>query len=169
MANLNVLHTQDTTLVYNNSVNTGGLSIYSGGYIKRGQSFENPNNVEYILNNIYMYFGKTGSPTGNAYIEVYTHSGTFGTSSIGGSLLATSETFDVSALTTGVALHSLSFTGVNRIVISANTKYVIAVCYNGGDSSNCVFLGYREDSLLFKDETLMLRGKIPKMVKATVN
>ena len=69
--------------------------IYAGGNPAVGQSFTG-NGL--ILNSAEFYLKKKGSPTGNAVVKIYAHSGTYGTSSVPtGSALATSDNFDVSA------------------------------------------------------------------------
>ncbi len=81
---------------------------------------------------------KVGSPTGNLVLNLYAHSGTFGTSSIPtGAVLAVSEVLDVSTLTTAETYVDFEFR-INRFTLVSATKYVLAVEYTGGDVSNFV-------------------------------
>lgn len=82
------------------------------------------------------YLKKFGSPTGSAYAKLYSHSGTFGTSGVPLTLLATSDPLSVSTLTGSSTLTNLTFSGVNQIELEASTKYVIVIEYNAGDASN---------------------------------
>ena len=114
--------------------------LNSDGIFGIGQSFSNTN--ANTLDSCKFYLKKGGSPTGNAVAKIYAHSGTYGTSSIPtGSSLATSDNFDVSNLSTSFGLKIFSFSGVNRISLSASTNYVITVEYNGGDADNYVSVG----------------------------
>jgi hypothetical protein len=58
---------------------------------------------------------KIGTLTGNATAKVYSHSGTFGTSSVPNTLLATSDTYDSANVGYTWAAHTLTFSGVNQI------------------------------------------------------
>lgn len=101
------------------------------------QSFHLPN--EATLDTLYMYCGKTGSPTGSLYVKIYAHSGTYGTSSVPiGSALATSDAKDVSTIpSSGYSSSLLAFTGENRITLESDTDYIYSVEYTG-DVSNYV-------------------------------
>jgi len=113
---------------------------YSSAY---GQSF-NGSNVSRLVQ-VTFYLRKTGSPTGNAHVVLYNHSGVFGSSSIpGGDVLATSDNFDVSALTDTYTLYNFTFSGGEQYVMSADTHYCIV--YQNPESgtidgSNYVWLG----------------------------
>lgn len=65
----------------------------------------------------------SGSPTGNATIEIYAHSGVFGTSSVPtGSILATSDGIDVTTFTGSLATYTFNFSTPYTTV--NGTKYV---------------------------------------------
>lgn len=82
---------------------------------------------------------KTGTPTGNAVVKLYAHTGVLGTSSIPTSEpLATSETFDVATLTGSYNLISFDFK--DNITLTGATNYEIVFEYTGGDISNFVQL-----------------------------
>ena len=93
------------------------------------------------------YLKKYGSPTGTAVAKIYSHSGTYGTSSVPNSLLATSDTFDVSTLSAvSFVLKEFIFSSVNKITLSNSTYYVVTIEYSGGDSSKEVEVGYDNSS-----------------------
>ena len=123
-------------------VGTYKWEMYIGSVIDAGQSFLNADNM--ILNSCQFYLEKYGSPTGSAYAKIYAMSGSYGTTSIPtGSVLATSDAFDVSTLLTypNGSLKTFTFSGVNKITLTANTNYVISISYHGGSSSNRLWVG----------------------------
>lgn len=121
---------------YSESNQSSEISLDSSALIKAGQSFNVPSNS--ILTQAQFYLMKVGSPTGSAHAALYAHSGTFGTSSVGtGSALATSEEFDVSALTGSYQLVTFNFEDHEL----APENYVILLEYSGGDGSNRVRVG----------------------------
>lgn len=115
-----------------NSLDT---NLYSGGKEGVAQSFTGKDakitNCRFILQ-------KVGSPTGNAYAKLYSHSGTYGTSSIPGSLLATSDALTVSGITTTLLAQTLSFSGAQQYVMSNGSHYVITIEYTGGNGTNYI-------------------------------
>jgi hypothetical protein len=109
-----------------------------------GESFTGDGNE---LANAVFYLKKTGSPTGNIVAKVYTHSGTFGSSSIPtGTALATSENVDIAtAVTASYAEVRFRFNQVttdNNITLTNSVNYVVTVEYSGGDGSNYLDVGY---------------------------
>jgi hypothetical protein len=127
------------------NVNGSDVVFGSGGgdTSKRGQSLTCGG--VYTLDSAKFYLKKTGSPTGNAYAELWSHSGDYGTSSVGSSLLATSDTFDVSSLTTSSQLITFTFSAAQRIELAAS-YYVLMLKFTGGDASNNVQIGYDSSS-----------------------
>ncbi|NIA09506.1 MAG: hypothetical protein GWP10_07215, partial [Nitrospiraceae bacterium] len=120
-------------------------SLYAGGTEYVGQSFTNTNVG--ILNSCKLLMSKDGSPSGIGTAKIYAHTGTYGTDGTPtGAALATSDNFDVTSLTEPPALYNLTFSGANRIILQANTKYVIVMSYGGGDSSNKVYVGLDSSS-----------------------
>jgi hypothetical protein len=124
---------------------TSNYSLYSGSTIGVSQSFTNETTS--VLDSLQVRLARSGSPTGDVTARIYAHTGTFGTSSEPtGAALATSENVDSSGLnpigtsTTG-NYYTFTFTGVNRITLSAATKYCLVIAYSGGDSSNKVVVG----------------------------
>jgi hypothetical protein len=95
------------------------------------------------LNSVIVSLYKAVSPTGNAVVKLYAHSGTYGSSSVPtGTALATSNTFDVSALTSGQTL--VKFTFSSPYTLSASTYYVIVLEYTNGDATN--YIGIMDNS-----------------------
>lgn len=106
------------------------------------------------------YLKKSGSPTGSATATLYAHSGTFGSSSIPtGIALSTSGIFDVSTLTTSPALISFSFLD-NLYEMTSGTKYVVALLYSDGDTSNFIQIGVRGSGSSHAGNAATLTGGI---------
>jgi hypothetical protein len=100
---------------------------WSASYSAYSQSFKTPNDgCTYTLNSVKLWGRRwNGNETGNIRVDIYAHSGVFGTSSKPtGSILASTDNYDVTGLTTSYALFTLNFTGANKISLSANTAYV---------------------------------------------
>ena len=86
---------------------------------------------------------KVGSPTGNATVKLYAHTGTFGTSSAPtGAQLVAATALDVSTLTGTLADVDFYFEAAEFYDLLAATNYCIAIEYTGGDGSNYVAVGY---------------------------
>lgn len=97
-----------------------------------GQSFVG-NGKE--LSSVSLFLSKLNSPTGNAVVKIYAHSGTYGTSSVPtGVALATSETIDVSIIPTTRVPIEFRFT--NKITPTNSVNYVLAIEYSNGDATN---------------------------------
>lgn len=103
------------------------------------------------LDTVRFRLAKYGSPTGNATVKIYAHSGTYGTNSVPtGDALATSDNFDVSTLTTDQQWRTFTFSGANRITLVDDTYYVATVAYSGGNATNYVRF-YRDNTTLGHD------------------
>lgn len=86
------------------------------------------------------YLNKTLTPTGTAVAKLYTHSGSFGTTSIPtGVALATSETVDVSTLTGTLTLTDFEFR--DEFITASATNYVLTLEYTAGTAANTVNVG----------------------------
>lgn len=119
---------------YSESNQNNFTQLGSGGYTAIAQSFTG---AAGNINSCKFYLRKTGSPTGNGVAKLYAHTGTFGTDSAPtGAALATSDNFDVSALTTSFQLITFNFS--TPYTMSAATKYVIVFEYTGGGGANLV-------------------------------
>lgn len=89
------------------------------------------------------YLAKEGSPTGTMVAKLYAHSGTFGSGGVPtGSPLATSDTLDISALTTDFAMVEFPFSGANQIQLAEGTHYCISFEYGAGNASNRPDVGF---------------------------
>jgi hypothetical protein len=94
------------------------------------QSFTTPNDgVSYKLTSITLYMPKGTGATGTFQVEVYAHTGVYGTSSATtGSALATSEVNDQDDISSDSnAACVFTFTGANQITLTPNTHYVFVV------------------------------------------
>lgn len=93
------------------------------------------------------YLSKTGSPTSSLSYVLYSHSGVFGTSSVGGTYLGVaSNALDVTTLTGSLQLITLYFTGTNKFSMTAGTNYVIGVQYTSGTVGNVINVGIDDTS-----------------------
>ena len=108
-----------------------------------GQSFENI--ISDVLDICKFYLKKTGSPTGNATAKIYSGSSNV-YNSYPDTLLATSDTFDVSTLTTSYSLIQFTFSGANKITLSNDTWYHVVFSFSGGNVSNYVNIGFDNSS-----------------------
>ncbi|MAH45217.1 hypothetical protein CMI37_05275 [Candidatus Pacearchaeota archaeon] len=125
---------------YSEANRDGQGALSSANEAEVGQSFTG---TAGYLGKVTFHIRKTGSPTGSAVAKLYAHTGVFGTSSLPtGGALATSNNFDVSTLTTSFVLRDLFFSGANRYLLVAGTKYFISIGYTGGNGSNKVEPGY---------------------------
>ncbi|MCX6814650.1 MAG: hypothetical protein NTY20_03310 [Candidatus Aenigmarchaeota archaeon] len=92
------------------------------------------------LKKVKFYLKKEGNPTGNAYVKLYTHSGTFGVDSVPtGSPLASSDSFDVSTMTTSYQLITFEFTAPYTLV--NGTYYCLVLEPPAGTQTNRVVAG----------------------------
>jgi hypothetical protein len=113
------------------------VKLYAIQNIQAGQSFLGNGDR---LSSVKFYLSKTGSPTGLAYGVLWTHSGTFGTSSVGTNpQLALSNPIDVSTFGTSNALFEFTFP-TNYLMVNG-TPYVVTIYYVGGDASNYINVG----------------------------
>ncbi len=125
---------------YSEDNSVGEIGVYSGSNIKIGQSFTCADGGP--LNSAKFHLYKGGSPSGDCYAVLYAHSGTYGTNGIPGSLLATSDAFDVSDLPTENELVTFAFSGAEKYALQDSTYYFIVFEYSGGNSSNAAHIRY---------------------------
>lgn len=72
---------------------------------------------------------KSGSPTGNVYVKIYAHTGTFGSTSLPtGSAIATSLPINVTTLSTTATWVTFNFSSGSLV---NGTKYVLSLEYTG--------------------------------------
>lgn len=115
-----------------------------------GYSEENKNNEEYLyagyktkvaqsftgktgkLTHCKFYLYKYGNPTGNVNAKLYSHSGTYGISSIPDTLFATSDNVDISTLPTWpLELITFNFMGIEQYELVADAHYCTLLEYPG--------------------------------------
>lgn len=121
--------------------NQGGSTTLGSGVsrTKIGQSFTavGGNIAQAVFS-----LSKFGTPTGNMTAELYTHSGTYGTNSVGsGTVLATSDPVEISTLTTSARSVTFNFSAGNQYTLTNGAKYVIAVSFSGGNASSYLLAG----------------------------
>src|SRR3990167_10202136 len=110
----------------------GSLNVDIDGL---GQSFEAPNTIE--IYSVKFFMNREGGATGDATVKLWSHSGTFGTSSVPNTLLATGDAFDVTAVAdngftlTGMAFYEILFTGAERYQLQAGTRYFVTIEFGG--------------------------------------
>ena len=110
-----------------------------GGLESVGQSFTATTDGN--ISSAKFYFRKDGSITGNVVANLYAHSGTFGTSSVGtGSALATSDNVTDGSISTSNTLVEFTFSGANQVALVAGTHYVIML-NSAGVSGNLLRAG----------------------------
>jgi hypothetical protein len=142
-----ILKSQTLIDSYSETNQDGGASVSAGSFNNQivGQSFTGASQI-YGLQTVKFYLRKSGSPTGSAYAKLYSHDGTYGSSSLPtGSALATSSVLDVSTLTTEYQLITFTFSEP-YYDINATTYYVITFDYAEGNNSNYIEVGLDSSS-----------------------
>ena len=135
------------------TANSGGNPFFVKGvhpsgstYSAIGQALTVDN--QYILDSVKFYLKKTLTPTGDLRAQIYSVTGTVGTTAVPtGSALATSQPVNSATLTGTQTLYTFSFVGRDKIKLSRNTDYaVVVVGYTATfDASNYVSV-YNDDS-----------------------
>jgi len=126
---------------YANTNQDAEVNIGNGTLDGVAQSFANATAGQLVRAQFYLR--KVGSPTGNATVKLYAHSGTFGTSSVPtGATLVAATVLDVSTLTGSLADVDFYFEAAEFYDMLGSTNYTIAIEYTGGDGSNYVVVGY---------------------------
>lgn len=111
--------------------------LYAGASLAFGQAFIGNGGD---LLNARFFISKTGSPTGTGVAKLYASTGDFGLNAKPtGVALATSDTIDVSTLSTSLELKTFNFSTPYTMV--DGTVYIIVFEYTGGDVSNHVNIG----------------------------
>jgi len=118
---------------------------FPNGRHLEGQSFNNVNAI--TLDSCKFYLKKYGSPTGNAVARIYAMTGTLGVNGVPtGSPLATSDNFNIATLTTSYQLITFTFSGANKIDLSANTNYVIVMDWTNTGNPSFTGINFGEDT-----------------------
>jgi len=98
-------------------------------------SFTTPNNgLSHLLSSLKLYLDLSAGSTYSLTAHIYSHTGTYGTSSEPDTLLASSDAV-TSGLTGTFALTTFTFSLDQRIVLSPNTHYVLVVRRDSGDGT----------------------------------
>lgn len=125
---------------YSFANNESDVPLRSGSFTAAGQSFTASTSQD--MYSAVFEIKKVGSPTGNVYAKLYSHTGTFGSSGTPGTLLATSDAIDISTLSTSYAEVTFNFTGAEQYTLTSTTNYFIVVEYTGGNSTNNLTVHY---------------------------
>lgn len=113
-------------------------------YQKVGQSFKGTGTK---ITSAKFYISKVGSPTGTAVACLYLATGTSGVDAVPtGSVLATSDTLEVSKLTGTLSLIIFTFTGSNQYPMTAGTNYVLTLEYPYGGAIDFLYFGFDSSS-----------------------
>ena len=128
---------------YSESNYYNAYSIRYTGHEESSQSFTGKAGN---LINCKWYLRKRANPTGNIIAKLYSHSGTYGTSSLPNTLLATSDIIDIATLPTSFGLIIFNFTGAEQYLLVEGTKYCIVIEYSGGSFLNCLCVGQDYDT-----------------------
>ena len=119
--------TSNTLLDSYGNLNVNDTDTLSTTIPKMGQSFITPNDgINYNLNSARFYiYNVGGTATGTVYAQLYSHSGTYGTSSLPNTVLSTSTVVDISTIPDESGFFTFTFDG--NYSMSANTNYVITI------------------------------------------
>ena len=131
--------TREST-VEDSCADTGNnFAVGNGTIVVQAQSFQMGDNDQYIRRCRFQ-LKKVGAPTGTLTAKVYSHSGTYGVSSIPNALLRSATGVDVATLTTSYLEYEFAFDVISGALLTANTNYVITLEYAAGDASNYVHI-----------------------------
>ncbi len=124
-----------------------------------GQSFTS--NANGLLDTCKFFLNKSGLPTGNMVSKLYNISGVSGTNAVpSGSAIATSDNVDVASLTGLFQLVTFNFSGINRVNLSKDNSYIIAIEYSGGNNSNYVGVGSDDTNLTASGNAAYLHSPV---------
>lgn len=130
---------------YSESNQDNSFTFQTGSPSGFGQSFDAGGGG--VLNSASLYLKKNGSPGGIIRFFIYAHTGTYGDTGVPtGSILATSDQINASALSTSFALVNLTFSGGNKITLSASTKYFLVLDTASITGSGSDSVGVGEDA-----------------------
>lgn len=104
-----------------------GDEIAANGFTWVAQSFTPSETVP--LESVEFFFRRVGTLTGNLTMSIHDHTGTYGTSSLPGTLLV-SATKAASTVSTTAGYVNVPITGVT---LTAGVRYVLRLQYTGGD------------------------------------
>ena len=90
----------------------------------------------------FRYVSQLGTTPGNIVAKLYSHTGTYGTSSIPDALIATSDNVAVSSFENDPATVWFTFSGAEQVTLTNGTKYCAVLEYNDGDINNYLRFAY---------------------------
>lgn len=129
---------------YSESNHSNDSYIDNSNNFGKGQSFISNGG---ILNSVVLYLRKAGLPIGNIYVNIYAHSGVYGTSSLPTGLsLAVSDPIDISTLSLSDELKTFTFSGANKITLTDGTYYVLTVTCSSLDTTNRLWVSIDQNS-----------------------
>ena len=131
---------------YSESHQTTYWGLYSGYYAGAGQSFTGDgSNIATVKFNL----TKVGTPPGTMVAKLYSHSGTWGSTGIGNTLLATSNTVTAITPPDYPTFALVTFTFASPYTTVNGTHYVVQIEYTdvGSDGSNKIRVGYDDVTL----------------------
>jgi len=122
------------TLIDSYSESNQSYVVAIGGTTKSfGQGFT-VGASDVILDSAKFYLAPSTTPTGSCYAKVYSHTGTWGSSGTPDVLLATSDAYDAATIPTGPSLITFTFSGAERVTLTAATHYFVVLVYTSGDA-----------------------------------
>lgn len=128
-----------TTIATNNSYADTNLDLYQALNNTTTQISQSFLAVASRVASVRLFLRKVGSATGYAYAHIYTHSGTFGTSSVPtGVSLSISDALDVSTLTTSGQWITFSFPWHRTLTA---TNFCVVLSYTG-TATDYIEVGY---------------------------
>jgi hypothetical protein len=125
-----------TTLASYSNTNTNGNVDLNGTTTAVGQSFVG-NDEQAIECTVDV--SVVGSPIGTVQAHIYSHSGSFGTSSVPNTLLASSNAVDVTGLTGSPSYETVTFDFRDSNLVFVNgTNYVLVIEYASGTATDYI-------------------------------
>lgn len=123
-------------------------SVINGGGVfpsSVAQSFEATGG---FIDSAKFYISRFGTLSGNVYAKLYTHTGTFGSTSKPGTLLATSDPIVASSISTSLSLVTFTFSGAQRISLGdvGGQYFCIAIEHTDSVGDNYVVVGTDQSS-----------------------
>jgi len=113
---------------------------------KGGQTFTASQNA--TITSASFQLEKIGSPPGTTMTaKLYTITGTYGSTAVPNTLLATSDTVNISTLTTSYATTTFTFSGANQVSLTSGTQYAIELnSQASNDGGNVVVMALRSSA-----------------------
>ena len=127
--------TENATIDSFTNAYTIGNAGLSGTLTSYGQTFEGDGNK--IVRAAFLLAWNAAISASNAYIKIYSLTGTPGTNAVPATLLATSDAISPSSIPVGTSNKAYvyaTFSGANQLQTVDGTHYGVAVEFTGGDS-----------------------------------